>query len=65
MNELESFLEAVLRMRAAQRLEQAALPANFDRWRRVRAQQEVTRLEERVDALAKALSERGAPAPGS
>ncbi len=59
MSDLGALLEAVTQMRAAQKLELASLPSNFDRWRRVRRQLEVSRLEEKVDALAKQLLERG------
>lgn len=70
MNDLKKFLDAVTEMRVAQNLEWAALPSNYDRWKRARQQQTVARLEEKVDALATELlrayswkeeDEKGAP----
>ncbi len=55
-NDLKRFWDAVMAMRAAQKLEWAALPSNFDRWRRARQKQTVAQLEEQVDALAEELS---------
>ena len=55
MNDLKRFWEAVGAMRSAQKLEWAALPSNYNRWKRVRQQQAVSRLEEQVDRLAEEL----------
>lgn len=53
--DLKMFLDAVIEMREAQKLEWAALPANFRLWKRARQQQSVSKLEEKVDAIAKEL----------
>ncbi len=55
MNDLKRFWDAVAAMRAAQKLEWAALPSNYSRWKRARQKQAVSRLEERVDDLAEEL----------
>ncbi|MGB8645840.1 MAG: hypothetical protein WCF84_11430 [Anaerolineae bacterium] len=55
MSDLKRLWDAVAAMRAAQKLEWAALPSNFRLWKRARQQQEVYRLEEQVDALAEEL----------
>ena len=55
MSDLKRFWDAVTAMRAAQKLEWAALPANYRLWKRVRQQQAVSRLEEQVDNLAAEL----------
>lgn len=55
MDDLEKFLDAVIAMRAAQKLEWDALPSNFDRFKRAREQGNVARTEEKVDALIKEL----------
>lgn len=55
MNDLKRLLDAVLEMRAAQKLEWDALPSNFRVWKRARAQQAVARLEKQVDELAQEL----------
>jgi hypothetical protein len=54
-NDLKKFWDAVTQMREAQKLEWAALPANYGRWKRARQQQSVSQLEEKVDALAEEL----------
>lgn len=51
MTDLKEFLDAVAAMRAAQKLEMDALPANFKVWKKTRQQMTVARLEEQVDAL--------------
>jgi len=53
--ELRELVDAVVEMRAAQRLELDALPANLRIWKSARQKRAVARLEERVDALAEAL----------
>lgn len=55
MNDLKKLLDAVIEMRAAQKLEWDALPSNFDRFKRARKQGHVARLEEQVDALIQEL----------
>lgn len=55
MNDLKKLLDAVIEMRAAQKLEWAALPGNFDRFKRARQQGNVARSEEKVDALIQEL----------
>ena len=55
MNDLQRLLDAVTEMRAAQKLEWAALPSNFRLWKRARQQMNVTRLEEQVDQLTAEL----------
>ncbi len=55
MSDLKKFLNAVSTMRDAQKLEWAALPSNYDRWKRARQQQQVARLERMVDELAEEL----------
>jgi len=55
MSDLKRFWEAVSEMRSAQKLEWAALPSNYNRWKRVRQQQAVSRLEAQVDQLAQEL----------
>jgi hypothetical protein len=55
MSDLKRFWNAVTAMRAAQKLEWAALPSNYRLWKRVRQQQTVSRLEEQVDDLAEEL----------
>lgn len=55
MTDLERLLNAVIEMRAAQKLEWDALPANFRIWKRARQQQRVTLLEQQVDALVQEL----------
>ncbi|MHB8878984.1 MAG: hypothetical protein ACYC8T_35230 [Myxococcaceae bacterium] len=63
MGDLKKFLDAVMEMRAAQKLEWAALPANFDIWKRARQKQSISRLEQSVDELAERLlrTERSRP----
>lgn len=56
MTDLKRFLDAVTQMREAQKLEWAALPANFKLWKRARQKQAVYQLEEKVDALVEELS---------
>ncbi len=58
MNDVQEFLEAVRTMRAAQKLEWQSLPSNYDRYRRAREKQSIARLEERVDAMAKELTDK-------
>lgn len=55
MNDLKKLLDAVIEMRAAQKLEWDALPSNFDRFKRARKQGNVARLEEMVDAFTQKL----------
>jgi hypothetical protein len=55
MSEMKKLLDAVIEMRAAQKLEWAALPANFNLWKRARQKQSVSVLEQTVDALAEEL----------
>lgn len=55
MDDHEKFWDAVMEMRAAQKLEWAALPSNYDRWKRARQQQQVAQLEQMVDELAEEL----------
>jgi hypothetical protein len=55
MSDLKRFWDAVMAMRAAQKLEWAALPSNYRLWKRARQQQAVSRLEEKVDDLAEEL----------
>jgi hypothetical protein len=55
MSDLKRFWDAVTAMRAAQKLEWAALPSNYRVWKRARQQQAVSRLEEKVDELAAEL----------
>ena len=55
MNDLKSFLDAVLEMRTAQKLQLDALPSNLKIWKRARQQQNVARLEEKVDTLVQEL----------
>lgn len=55
MNDLEKFLDAVAAMRAAQKLEMDALPANFKVWKKTRQQMTVAQLEAQVDALLEEL----------
>ena len=55
MDDLKRFWNAVKEMRAAQKLEWDALPSNFRLWKRARQEQTVSRLEEKVDALAEEL----------
>ena len=55
MDNLKEFLDAVTEMRAAQKLEMDALPANFKVWKKTRQQMTVARLEEKVDALLEEL----------
>ncbi len=52
MSDLKRFWAAVTAMRAAQKLEWAALPGNYRIWKRARQQQAVSRLEEKVDDQA-------------
>lgn len=52
---MKKFLDAVTEMRAAQKLEMDALPANFRVWKKTRQQMNVARLEEQVDALLEEL----------
>lgn len=54
-SDLEKLWEAVRAMRAAQKLEWAALPGNLRLWKRARQQQTVSRLEEKVDGLVQEL----------
>jgi hypothetical protein len=49
--DLKKLLDAVIEMRAAQKLEWDALPSNYARWKRARKQGHVARLEAKVDAL--------------
>jgi hypothetical protein len=58
MSELKRFWHAVTAMRAAQKLEWDALPANFRLWKRAREKQAVSRLEVQVDQLADDLRRR-------
>ncbi len=51
MDDLKKLLDAVIEMRAAQKLEWDALPSNFDRFKRARQKQNVARTEEKVDGL--------------
>lgn len=51
MNDLKNFLDAVTEMRAAQKLEMDALPANFKVWKKTRQQMTVAQIEAKVDAL--------------
>ena len=55
MDDFKKLLDAVIEMRAAQKLEWDALPSNFDRFKRARKQGNVARLEEKVDALIEEL----------
>lgn len=55
MGDLKRLLDAVIEMRAAQKLEWDALPSNFRVWKRAREQQAVARLERQVDDLAQEL----------
>lgn len=55
MTDLNQFLDAVSAMRAAQKLEMDALPANFRVWKKTRQQMTVAHLEEKVDALLEEL----------
>ncbi len=54
---LREFLDAVAEMRAAQRLELDALPANMRIWKSARKKRTVSLLEESVDALVDVLHE--------
>ena len=56
MDDLKKFLDAVTEMRAAQKLEMDALPANFKVWKKTRQQMTVARLERKVDALLEELA---------
>ncbi len=60
MDDLKKLLDAVTEMRAAQKLEMDALPANFHVWKKTRRQMNVSRLEEQVDALLQELESRAA-----
>jgi hypothetical protein len=51
MNDLKTLLDAVKQMRAAQKLEWQALPANFNTFKRARQKQTVAQLELQVDKL--------------
>lgn len=51
MNDTSTFINAVKQMRAAQKLEWDALPANFNIFKRARRQQTVSQLELQVDKL--------------
>jgi uncharacterized coiled-coil protein SlyX len=55
MENLKKFLDAVAAMRAAQKLEMDALPANFKVWKKTRQQMTVAQLEAQVDALLQEL----------
>lgn len=55
MDDLKRLLGAVKEMRAAQKVEWAALPSNFRIFKRSRQQQAVARLEENVDHLLEEL----------
>jgi hypothetical protein len=61
MDDVKRFLEAVTAMRAAQKLEMDALPANFRIWKRTRRQLKVSQLEEQVDQLAQELMQSDIP----
>lgn len=58
MDDLKQLLGAVKEMRAAQKLEWAALPSNFRIYKRSRQQQTVSRLEESVDQLVEELLQK-------
>ena len=60
MDDLKKLLDAVTEMRAAQKLEMDALPANFYVWKKTRRQMNVARLEEQVDALLQEFKARAA-----
>jgi len=55
--DLKTLIDAVDAMREAQKLEWAALPANFNIYKRARAGQSVALKEARVDALVQALKQ--------
>ena len=57
MTDPKTFLDAVTEMRAAQKLEWEALPANFRIFKQARKQQRVARLEEQVDQFLQELAQ--------
>ncbi len=57
--DLATLLAAVTAMRAAQKLELAALPSNLAIWKSSRQKREIARLEQNVDDLVAELSRRG------